>query len=181
MNKETILEEIKKGKDEIRNLQEQMRNKIKANFHELAKTVFNEYPELKSFGWTQYTPYFNDGEECVFSSNHDDPFINGFDSWTSSDEPGDCWGYFDNGQDEGAENIYGKNREYKEKIYGELPDGGRCEIDNPDYNPRNGEIVKSVKDFLNVFDEQDYKDMFGDHVSVIVTPDWVESQELEHD
>lgn len=24
-------------------------------------------PNVKSFGWIQYTPYFNDGEACVFS------------------------------------------------------------------------------------------------------------------
>jgi hypothetical protein len=25
-------------------------------------------PEIHDFGWTQYTPYFNDGEVCVFSA-----------------------------------------------------------------------------------------------------------------
>ena len=181
MSKEAILEEIKKGKEEIKDLQAKMREKIKSNFHDLAKTVFAEYPELKSFGWTQYTPYFNDGEECTFGSHHTNPFINGFDSWSSSKEPGDCWGYFDRGQDEGAVNIYGPNREYREKIYGELPNGGRGEIDNPHYNPRNGEIVNAVISFLDIFDEEDYKDMFGDHCSVIVTPEWIDSQELEHE
>lgn len=28
---------------------------------------FNEHPDVKAVGWSQYTPYFNDGEECVFS------------------------------------------------------------------------------------------------------------------
>lgn len=26
-----------------------------------------DYPQLKSVSWTQYTPYFNDGDECIFS------------------------------------------------------------------------------------------------------------------
>jgi hypothetical protein len=26
-------------------------------------------PSIESFGWTQYTPYFNDGEPCVFSAS----------------------------------------------------------------------------------------------------------------
>lgn len=25
-----------------------------------------EHPEVKAIGWTQYTPYFNDGEPCEF-------------------------------------------------------------------------------------------------------------------
>jgi hypothetical protein len=28
-------------------------------------------PTIESFGWTQYTPYFNDGEPCVFSVNEE--------------------------------------------------------------------------------------------------------------
>lgn len=28
---------------------------------------FNENPDIKTITWTQYTPYFNDGDECIFS------------------------------------------------------------------------------------------------------------------
>jgi hypothetical protein len=31
--------------------------------------LFTAYPNVKAIGWTQYTPYFNDGEPCVFSVN----------------------------------------------------------------------------------------------------------------
>lgn len=27
---------------------------------------FKQHPEIKAFGWSQYTDYFNDGEECYF-------------------------------------------------------------------------------------------------------------------
>ncbi len=182
MNKDEILAEIKANKDEMDVLRKQLSEKVHANFHKMAKKLFNEYPELTSFGWTQYTPYFNDGEACQFNSHHTDPFINGFDSYSSSH--GDVWGYFDNGQD-GDEpiNIYGEDYKYynRKRIYGDLPGGGRGEIDNPNYNPRFGEIDEAVKSFLNVFDESDYEDLFGDHVSVIVTADWIETQEIEHD
>ena len=33
--------------------------------------LFLENPEVQGFTWTQYTPYFNDGDSCEFSSNHD--------------------------------------------------------------------------------------------------------------
>jgi len=33
------------------------------------KTFMDEHPDVKAIGWTQYTPYFNDGEECVFGVN----------------------------------------------------------------------------------------------------------------
>lgn len=34
----------------------------------LIRAVLDD-PTMDSFGWTQYTPYFNDGEPCVFSVN----------------------------------------------------------------------------------------------------------------
>lgn len=42
-----------------------------------SKKIFAKYPKLKSFGWTQYTPYFNDGDACYFGVNSDCPYING--------------------------------------------------------------------------------------------------------
>jgi hypothetical protein len=29
--------------------------------------VFERHPNVRSLTWTQYTPYFNDGDPCVFS------------------------------------------------------------------------------------------------------------------
>jgi len=31
------------------------------------KRVFEEWPEVEGIRWTQYTPYFNDGDPCRFS------------------------------------------------------------------------------------------------------------------
>lgn len=30
------------------------------------QTFIRQYPGIKAIGWVQYTPYFNDGEPCVF-------------------------------------------------------------------------------------------------------------------
>jgi len=49
-------------------------------FTEAAKELFEKYPELASFGWEQYAPYFNDGDACVFSVHADYPTINGYDT-----------------------------------------------------------------------------------------------------
>jgi len=52
-----------------------------------AKAFFAKYGWLESFGWTQYTPYFNDGAVCVFSANIDYPSINGqYEGYGISDE-----------------------------------------------------------------------------------------------
>ncbi len=58
-------------------LQKQINNTAKAVLKEDADAVFEKYPELKSFGWTQYTPLFNDGDACEFSADVSDVYING--------------------------------------------------------------------------------------------------------
>lgn len=56
-----------------------------------ANTLFDTHPKLKAFRWTQYTPHFNDGEECVFGVNDpaclfdgatQDDDEDGFEDWT---------------------------------------------------------------------------------------------------
>lgn len=51
-------------------------------FNEAVKDLFAEHPEMESFSWAQYTPYFNDGDECVFGVLGDDPDINGIDGYS---------------------------------------------------------------------------------------------------
>lgn len=50
-------------------------------FNEGAKILFDANPTLESFGWEQYTPYFNDGDECTFSAHTDEPNVNGRDGY----------------------------------------------------------------------------------------------------
>ena len=58
----------------LENLRSQI-NIARKSMKELAKkhlideafVIFNKYPELKSFGWEQYTSYWNDGEPTSFS------------------------------------------------------------------------------------------------------------------
>ncbi len=71
------LAEIKKAKKEITELKKQLQKKVKATFHDAVKELFKENPKLTSISWTQYTPYFNDGDACTFSSNHEYADING--------------------------------------------------------------------------------------------------------
>lgn len=47
-------------------LREEMKAKSKQFFAEGSKLLFERFPELESFGWRQFTPYFNDGDTCYF-------------------------------------------------------------------------------------------------------------------
>lgn len=62
--------------DTIHNAMKELEEKIKKQgqimFFEVAKEIFDKYPTVRAFSWNQYTPYFNDGDECVFSVNSND-------------------------------------------------------------------------------------------------------------
>lgn len=63
MSNSKLKELVENFKKEKKILQDQ----AKSLFLEASKELFNKNPEMKSFGWEQYAPYFNDGDPCVFS------------------------------------------------------------------------------------------------------------------
>jgi hypothetical protein len=58
---------------------------------EAAQTVFEAHPEIQRIQWTQYTPYFNDGEPCVFNV-HDVEFYGAGETSKLVDEDDDNYG-----------------------------------------------------------------------------------------
>lgn len=58
---------------------QKMQDEAGAAFKELAADFFEKFPKVNSFAWTQYTPYWNDGEQCQFGVNNDSYsiFLNG--------------------------------------------------------------------------------------------------------
>ena len=69
----TAQEKYAEMQEKIKKMQEEMQEKVKSLFNEIVTEFFAANPKIKSFSWTQYTPYFNDGEECVFGVNSYDP------------------------------------------------------------------------------------------------------------
>jgi hypothetical protein len=53
--------------DRIDSLRKQYMEEAQAMFTEVTGAFFAANPEVKRIHWLQYTPYFNDGDECVFS------------------------------------------------------------------------------------------------------------------
>lgn len=47
-------------------LKARMRAQGKQGVHQLVKEFLAEHPDVTCVRWTQFTPYFNDGDACVF-------------------------------------------------------------------------------------------------------------------
>ena len=51
----------------MRLMKEEMSKQFQNELKSIFKEVFETYPNVKKMAWTQYTPYFDDGETCIFS------------------------------------------------------------------------------------------------------------------
>lgn len=134
-----------------------MKNSIKEKeFIDIIKIIFIRYPKVKSFGWSQYTPYYNDGNEIYFSVNTDYISING----ELVDESITSYGTW--------------NRE--KKVY-----EGRVEVPNLNYDAELAKAADEIRDFLKHFDDDFFLEQFGDHAEVVVTKDGVSINDCDHD
>lgn len=69
---ETFKAAKKATTDLISRLKADTARQSKEVFALATKELFEKHPILESFSWTQFTPYFNDGDTCTFSSQHAD-------------------------------------------------------------------------------------------------------------
>ena len=53
--------------NEIEALRDEYKRRGRETFIQIATSAVNEHPTIGMLCWAQYTPYFNDGDECVFS------------------------------------------------------------------------------------------------------------------
>lgn len=68
-----MFEEVKAKMDavnaELDAAKAEMQRKIRESFKEATVMFFEAVPEVAFLTWKQFTPYFNDDEECVFGRN----------------------------------------------------------------------------------------------------------------
>jgi hypothetical protein len=73
----TAEEKYKQHKEKLKTIMAEMREAAKSYFKETVNALFEANPVLESFSWTQYTPYFCDGDPCYFGVNCDLYELNG--------------------------------------------------------------------------------------------------------
>lgn len=54
-------------RSQINTARKSMKELAQKHLIDEALVIFNKYPELNSFGWMQYTSYWNDGEPTSFT------------------------------------------------------------------------------------------------------------------
>lgn len=128
---------------------------------------------MKAFGWTQYTPYFNDGDPCTFSVNT--PWF------LTVDDPD-----FDDIEDEDSYGVdYGSHPTLGEREYdyrGSWPNRQRIDLGYTGPDEARYDRVRALSEAINggAF-ENVLLEAFGDHAEVKVTAAGITVDSYSHD
>lgn len=118
-------------------------------------------PAIRAFGWVQYTPYFNDGEPCVFGAGT---------FWVATDrdpnpEDVDPWDL--------RVSDYHPSLPPRVRLHGRR-------VDNDAYDPVRWQACTAASEAVS---SQEYDrallEMFGDHARITVTRDGITITEHE--
>ncbi len=152
-------------------------------FADGCKDIFESIPEVSSFSWTQYSPYFNDGDECVFGVNEEPRRV------TINDITFDPQDLYISTSDYDSE-----TRKYVDKDSVIVEASAANEVfeddDGEDHKfsdlwityARYTEIINAIESFLSSQDEWTMQDTFGNHVMVTLNSDGTSSDEsYDHD
>lgn len=145
-----FVKEIEQKTEEIKKAQQDMVDLLKPKFQNLFVPFMEKWKIDKVF-WTQYTPYFNDGETCEFSVNDLEFSVEdlGEESWISETlANNEEWNTHFGSKEQTLEFV----KEWKElsKVFSNLP-------------------------------EETMRSLFGDHAQVFVDKTGVDVEEYEHD
>ena len=155
--------EFDKLLEEQRELTKRFQSKAQELFKQTTKLFFEKNPAITAMIWTQYTPYFNDGDTCEFSVG--DP------SFTNVDDLDDLsrWGEYE-GEDEDKWSESSWGFKYQSEKKGTVFEG----ID-----------PASIEKFSSLIQSSEMEDvmkaMFGDHVRVVATRDGFDVDDHDHD
>jgi hypothetical protein len=165
-----LQEEFDKLIAERQELNKRFQEKAQEVFKETTKEFFEKNPGITAVIWTQYTPYFNDGETCTFGVG--DP-------------------YFTNADGEDMEDVtsYGEYDGDNEEVWSEsswsLSSDSEYARKNREGKDMSGIDIASVDHFSSMIQSSEMEDimlmMFGDHARVTATREGFEVDEYDHD
>jgi hypothetical protein len=155
-------------KEELESSRQKLNEKFKKEIIGVFENFFKSYPAVYGFAWLQYTPYFNDGDECVFNM-HDVYAFYDTETVRQAFEDGDA-----------------------SLAYGEMEkDGNVVDTSTYDYSrgysakERQERVLTEVEKVVDTFTtalaqfEDEMRYAFGDHSVVFVTRNGVDVQDYD--
>lgn len=193
-----IQKDINRMNKKINNLKNKSLNKIRKVFAPVFIDFLKENPAVRSIYWDQYTPYFNDGDQCIFSVGELQLLIEGFECYEEFYIPDissikyakkevDDWELFINDRNTWIENklkeydtIYNNNFSRYEsrdnwianqKPYGTYEDAIANYERESTFSEKYPDLAQNfskLESFIRSIDEDILYELFGDHARVSI-------------
>lgn len=164
------MNKVTEAQKELKKIKKQASTEAKSVLKQAFKEYFKQVPFVKAICWTQYTPYWNDGDTCEFDV---------YDTFFSTEEQE---GVFYDEEDY----IFQPYHSYKEEIKS-MKELSKKYPDTESYkqlpilSEQEWNVSKDLFDMIGSIDKEIMEEMFGDHVYVLVTKAGIEVEEYEHD
>jgi hypothetical protein len=154
--------------EEHRKFQAEFEKKMQNSFNEIFTEFFEKVPEVKTIAWQQIIPYFNDGEECVFSRGGISLFLEEL----THDEVSDVGGFWEDG---GISLWVPGNYDWKGE---QLREYNSLTEDEKTVRTLSSLLIE----FLNEIPDDIFQQTFGSHARIVVTRNGVDVEEyVDHD
>lgn len=177
-----MISTISAKSDEIKEARDKFNDELKATFQNISKEFFEEFPMVQTITWNQFTPFFNDGDPCVFSMSDIQFVVDGFDE----DDLMNPYSYEDTSAytgdiDDAITRYVGyaakaSSAEYRKNYEARIDVLTKQKEQWP--NLANGARIFETVLYSN---EDVMAQMFGDGVSVYLTKDRIITEEYDHD
>ena len=187
---ENITRRIAEQNAKLEELKKAHMAELQGEFNEIIKLFFEECPKVQAVVWSQYTPYFNDGDECIFRVNDPHFVVEGFDPENLEDPYAydDDEAYstlkvpFRSNWDEDIESDRNhlKNRPDDKWVQGYYPKRIAALEEVKSNFPGYDVKIKAFADLLNE-NEDMLREVYGDHSAVYLTSTQVIVEEYSHD
>lgn len=173
---------------ELQKRREELSSSLRPKFHAAFLPVFDRNPGLETISFTAYTPYFNDGDECVFGVNEPEMAAFGMDleSWTAK-KASEAAQF--NRTGEVPQSVveaftgWAKGRYDSPEAYLRANAGDFLKLDDETLIAIGaiGDEFTAVQGIIDAVPNDVMKGMFGDHVKIVITREGAEAEEYDHD
>lgn len=152
----------------LNSAKEALREEIASSIKAAVPNVFDKLPSLESISWNQYTPYFNDGDSCVFGvgefgAKFSDPAM-----------------LRESLLDERLKTWDGKIKTDDDLLQGRYDDDSGWGL--RDF--KDNEVKSTLKQIFNLLDcleQDDFEKLWGDHTTVTISAEGISTDEYDHD
>ena len=184
-NENSVIERIKIELAAFEEKKQAFIAELRKEFPSMFIELFAQAPKLKSVSWTQYTPYFNDGDSCEFSAHTSDLAINGASRY-EDDEDSEISVRPIRYISLRTEDEVRINKELAEKTkytwYAKSGIGDSGLSPNPKYDIDAHRVSSEISEVLSSIPDDFLRDLFGDHVEVTIFADGtIKIKNYEHD